>query len=200
MSASVFDKVECQLEIAVAAIVRVGYARCPGMLLEIAAHADYLCAPALRLGHRRDVSVVFLVHRDNMVEAIEVGRGVKLPCAVVEHVAASFSVPAHAGVGQVAHVPVAHSGRVYLEHPGKSAVVHQSLHHAVSGRRPADVAETNKEYSDFSFLGHEMVNGLVNISMAIGLQNYEILLTCNRISRIIVKTKVLKCVDNAVKP
>ena len=28
-----------------------------------------------------------------MVEAIEVGRGVKLSCAVVEHVAASFSVP-----------------------------------------------------------------------------------------------------------
>ena len=64
---------------------------------------------------------------------------------MVELIAATAAMDTHAAVGEIADVLVARAGRIDLPARRVAMSVDLGLHHALSRRRAADIAETDEE-------------------------------------------------------
>ena len=147
--ARVFEQADDAFEPCVAAEVGVGNVLRSRMVAQITCQRHHLRPFPIGQSLTRDLLVIGVVHGQNPVETVEVGRGVELPGAVPERVSVAAAVVAHAAVGQVAYVPTADACRVNDKTVCQSPAVHQVLHDTLRRRRTAYIAQADEEESCF---------------------------------------------------
>ena len=111
-------------------------------------HAENLPRSLARGSQPVERLVVHVVHRHDHVEAVEILLP-DLPRTVRQRIAAARGRAAHARIGQFAAVSPIGSRGVDPERPGQAASLHDAVHDALGGRRTADIAEADKQYSRF---------------------------------------------------
>ena len=111
-------------------------------------HAENLPRSLARRSQPVERLVVHVVHRHDHVEAVEILLP-DLPRTVRQRIAAARGRAAHARIGQFAAVSPVGSRGVDPERPGQAASLHDAAHDALGGRRTADIAEADKQYSRF---------------------------------------------------
>ncbi len=84
------------------------------MVPEVFGHEVHLSQVIGRCGHRPDVAGILLVHGDDHVEAVEIGRR-ELPCPTVELIPMFGSMRPHSFIRQIAHMPVSDTRRIGLK-------------------------------------------------------------------------------------
>ena len=146
--AAVFQHVEHQFEALVALVVGIGHVGAVGMAAAKLRHAENLPRSLARRSQPVERLVVHVVHRHDHVEAVEILLP-DLPRTVRQRIAAARGRAAHARIGQFAAVSPVGSRGVDPERPGQAASLHDAAHDALGGRRTADIAEADKQYSRF---------------------------------------------------
>ena len=146
--AAVFQHVEHQFEALVALVVGIGHVGAVGMAAAELRHAENLPRSLARGSQPVERLVVHVVHRHDHVEAVEILLP-DLPRTVRQRIAAARGRAAHARIGQFAAVSPVGSRGVDPERPGQAASLHDAAHDALGGRRTADIAEADKQYSRF---------------------------------------------------
>ena len=144
MLASIFYKVEGIVEVGSGAIVRVGHHIGFGMIDKMIGEHVHLAACLVVGSFFAHYTVVVVIHYKEHVEAVEVGD-TQLACMAIEIVTAQGATAAHAGIGQLPHMPIADACRVDKEFVVASCIVHHATHHSLGCWRATDIAKTDEQ-------------------------------------------------------
>ena len=148
VTATVFEQIQHKFESVGPVIVGVGHMVVARRQVDECRHRNDFLFILDSGSHHPEVACVRSVHGDYEVEIVEVAHS-DLSAYVVELIATAASVNPHPLVGEIPDVVVTRSGRIDDEPVGVAAMLHQSVHHPVGGRRAADVAQAYKQYANF---------------------------------------------------
>ena len=141
--ASIFQKVEHQLEPLRTAVVGVGHVISIRVMTAIIGHAvDFL----FRLWRRSQLSKVIqvaVVHADNQIKLQEVISGYRAR-AVSQLVATASRMASHTRIRQFAAMITQDAGRIDEKLILTTFTLYKLFHHTLRCRRTADIAQTDK--------------------------------------------------------
>lgn len=143
--ASILYKVKSDFKILLRPIIWVGHGVVILVVGEIICKTkDFLPVGSIAR-HTIEVGNILMIHSEDIIEAVEI-LWLHLSRPAAEVISAAGATFPHPAVGQLPRMPGSYAGGVYFHKTVESGVVsHNTLHHSLGSRRPADIAKTYKQ-------------------------------------------------------